>query len=210
MRLVLLGKPLSGKGTQAELLSQKLHIRTFSVGEILRKEIEKKTKLGKNAQKYMEKGKLVPDSIILPLVKKYLPQKGFILDGFPRDLVQAEALEKMRSIDFVIDVHCPQSLLLKRATSRRECLGCGKIYGLEFPTQKKGVCDHCQGKLVQRKDDRESTVRKRLLVYDKQTKPLIAFYKKKGLYRKVSGQKDVAFVQKQIFQILASKNKRIK
>jgi len=206
MELVLLGKPLSGKGTQAELLSQKLKTPTFSVGEILRKEIQRKTRLGKEAQKYMEKGKLVPDRIILPLVRKHLPKKDFILDGFPRDLAQAEELERMRQIDFVIDVHCPQSLLLKRALSRKECVGCGRIYGLEFPAQKKGTCDSCQGKLVQRKDDTESTVRKRLLVYEKQTAPLIAYYKKKGLYRKVSGEKDVSFVQKQIFQIL--KNKR--
>lgn len=202
MKLVLLGKPLSGKGTQAQLLSKKLHIPVLSLGEILRKELEKKTALGKKAQGYMVQGKLVPDHLILPVLKKHLPKKNFLLDGFPRDIAQAEALEKISSIDFVIDVHCPESLLLKRATSRRECLGCGKVYGLQFPPQKKGICDSCPGKLVQRKDDQESTVRKRLLVYDKQTKPLIAFYKKKGLYHKVSGEQEVSFVQKEIMRIL--------
>ncbi len=210
MKFVLLGKPLSGKGTQAQLLSKKLKIPIISLGEIFRKELEKKTKLGKEAQVYMRKGKLVPDKLILPVLIKHLPKKSFILDGFPRNITQAEALEKIVSINFAIDVYCPQSLLLKRAGSRRECLGCGKIYGLEFPVKKKGICDNCQGKLRKRKDDKESTVRKRLKVYDKQTAPLISFYKKKGLYTRVSGEKGVSFVQKQILKIISSKNTKIK
>lgn len=207
MKLILLGKPLSGKGTQAEMLSKKLRVPVFSLGEILRREFEKKTALGRKAEKYMERGALVPETIILPLVKKHLPRKSFILDGFPRDLAQARYLETLTPLDIVIDVHCSNALIRKRTLARRSCTRCGKIYGLDVKEEKKGFCS-CGGHLERRKDDTVATVTKRLETYEKQTAPLITFYKKKKLYRKVSGERKIAFVQKEILGIL--KSERIK
>ncbi|MDP3728386.1 MAG: nucleoside monophosphate kinase [bacterium] len=189
MKLVLLGKPLSGKGTQAALLSRALDIPVLSFGALFRREVEKKSVLGKNVEEYMKKGKLVPNRFTFPLLQKYLPKKDFILDGFPRNLAQAKALEKMCSIDFVIDVHCSNRLIQKRIMARRSCPKCGKIYGLDVQPLTKGICA-CGARLIQRKDDTKAIVKKRLAVYTKQSAPLIAYYKHKKIYLQVSGEKN--------------------
>ena len=200
MKIILLGKPLSGKGTQAALLSKKLSIPHLSTGDLLREQLEKKTALGKKAKSYMDDGGLVPDSLVFSLLKKKLSlQKGFLLDGFPRDIVQAEALEKIVSVDLAIDVECSDRLIIKRTVSRRMCEKCGAIYGLDVRPRKKGICS-CGGKLFQRKDDNEKTIRKRLTVYNKESFPLISFYKKKKKYFSVSGDAPIADVQRKILR----------
>jgi len=181
MKLVLLGKPLSGKGTQAALLSKALDISVLSLGALFRREVEKKSVLGKKVEKYMKKGTLVPHSVTFPFLQKYLPKKDFILDGYPRNLAQAKALEKMCSLDFVIDVHCSNRLIQKRIMARRSCPKCGKIYGLDVHPPKEGICS-CGATLIQRKDDTKAIVQKRLAVYTKQSASLISYYKHKGIY----------------------------
>src|SRR3989344_5488445 len=168
MKLVLLGKPLSGKGTQAALLSKALDISVLSLGALFRREVEKKSVLGKKVEKYMKKGTLVPHSVTFPFLQKYLPKKDFILDGYPRNLAQAKALEKMCSLDFVIDVHCSNRLIQKRIMARRSCPKCGKIYGLA--------------------------------VYPKQSASLISYYKHKGIYLQVSGEKNRYSLTKNILK----------
>ncbi len=200
MKLILLGKPLSGKGTQAEFLSIKLNIKHVSTGELLRTEIKRKTDLGGKIAPLLAKGKLVPDIITFSVLKKNLPKKNFILDGFPRNLKQEKLLEKITNIDLVVDIACSDRTILKRAKSRFSCEKCGAIYGLNFPPKKKGICNTCKKELIRRPDDEPSTVKERLEVYRKLTFPLIDFYKKKKIYFFANGEKDVIKVQKQIIQ----------
>ena len=204
MRLVLLGKPLSGKGTQARFLSQKIKIPTFSLGDILRKECKNKTVLWKKIEPNITKGKLVSDMIILPLLQEYLPKKNFILDGYPRNTAQAKKLDRFCSLDLVIDIHCSNGIILRRIRARETCLHCGRIYGLDIPPKKKGICDFCKKKLVHRTDDTLKTVKKRLQVYTKETKPLIQFYQKKDIYFKVNGGWNIALIQKRILRKIES------
>ncbi|HIH15567.1 MAG TPA: nucleoside monophosphate kinase [Nanoarchaeota archaeon] len=199
MKLVLLGKPLSGKGTQAALLSKALDISVLSLGALFRREVEKKSVLGKKVEKYMKKGTLVPHSVTFPFLQKYLPKKDFILDGYPRNLAQAKALEKMCSLDFVIDVHCSNRLIQKRIMARRSCPKCGKIYGLDVHPPKEGICS-CGATLIQRKDDTKAIVQKRLAVYTKQSASLISYYKHKGIYLQVSGEKNRYSLTKNILK----------
>lgn len=200
MKLVFLGKPLSGKGTQASLLSTKLRIPHISTGELLRTEVQKKTTLGKKVAPLLAQGILVPDMLIFSVLKKQLPKKGFILDGFPRDLVQAKLLENIVHIDLVVDVLCPDRTILKRAISRMSCTMCGSVYGLNKVPKKKESCDHCQGKLIRRRDDSPATVKKRLLLYQKETQKLIHFYKTQKTYFSVHGEDPVTKVQKEIIR----------
>lgn len=204
MKIVFLGKPLSGKGTQASLISEKLHIPHISTGDLLRKEVERKTIIGKKISPLLRQGKFVPDRLMFSLLKKGLPKKSFILDGFPRDLVQAKTLEKVTKIDLVVDVFCSDKTILKRAGSRTSCERCGKIYGLNVQAKKKGICDHCKGKLIRRADDGAATVQKRLQLYRKETKQLIPFYKTQKSYFPVRGEDPIAKVQNKILQKIES------
>ena len=150
-------------------------------------------------EKYMKKGTLVPHSVTFPFLQKYLPKKDFILDGYPRNLAQAKALEKMCSLDFVIDVHCSNRLIQKRIMARRSCPKCGKIYGLDVHPPKEGICS-CGATLIQRKDDTKAIVQKRLAVYTKQSASLISYYKHKGIYLQVSGEKNRYSLTKNILK----------
>ncbi len=197
MRLVLLGAPGAGKGTQAKKLVEKYDIPQISTGDILRKAVADGTPLGKEAKSYMNKGELVPDSVVIGLVKERLAQddckKGYILDGFPRNTAQAETLdnvlEAMNSpITIALSVDVDKNDLMKRLTGRRTCKGCQQMYNIHFsPSKKEGVCDKCGGELYQRDDDKEETIKNRLDIYEKATAPLIEYYGNKGVLKSVEG-----------------------
>jgi adenylate kinase len=197
MNLILLGPPGSGKGTQAQKIAEQYHIPQISTGDILRGAVKERTPLGVEAQGYMDRGKLVPDEVVVGIVRERLMapdcKKGFILDGFPRTLPQAEALdatlgEMKREIDHVISIEVDNEELLRRLTGRRTCRNCATMYHVIFnPPAKEGICNVCGGELYQRDDDQEATIRARLQVYEDQTAPLIAYYNKKGLLRPIKG-----------------------
>ena len=207
MRLVLLGPPGAGKGTQAKLLQEHFHIPQISTGDILRQAVNAGTKLGKEAKTYMNRGELVPDTLIIDIVDERLAaedaQQGFLLDGFPRTVPQAEAFEKMLkkqnlALDAVIDLIVPRDELLARLTGRRTCKQCGHMYHTKFnPPANKDVCDECGAELYQRPDDREDTVAARMEVYEKQTEPLREYFRQKGSLRLVDGSRssDEVFAQ---------------
>ena len=212
MNIILLGGPGAGKGTQAKLIVEKYGIPQISTGDMLREAVKQGTELGKKAKEYMDKGELVPDEIVIGIVKERLKQpdceKGFILDGFPRTIAQAEALDKMleelgKKIDAVINIHVPEEEIIKRIVNRRTCKKCGAIYHLIYsPPKEPNKCDKCGGELYQRDDDKEETVRERLRVYREQTEPLIEYYKKKGILYNVDGTKDINGVFEEIKSIL--------
>lgn len=197
MKLVFLGAPGAGKGTQAKKLVEKYAIPQISTGDLLRAAVAAGTALGKEAKSYMDKGELVPDRVVLGMVEERLKQddckKGYILDGFPRNTAQAEALDKMLSslnmpLDAAVSVDVPFDDLMKRLTGRRTCKACGQMYNVYFnPPQKTGICDKCGGELFQRDDDKEETIKKRLDVYNAQTAPLFDYYKSKGILKSVAG-----------------------
>ncbi|TLZ50618.1 MAG: adenylate kinase [Methanobacteriota archaeon] len=192
MKLVLLGPPGAGKGTQAVRLAEHFGVPHISTGDILRRQVAEKTDLGKKAERYVRAGKLVPDDVVIEMVRKRLKQKdaqkGFILDGFPRTREQAEALDKMVKADRALLLFLDPEDLIKRSTGRRVCENCESVYHLlTNPPKEPGFCDRCGGKLIVREDDREETVRHRIQVYDEQTKPLISFYKEKGILVQVYG-----------------------
>jgi len=215
MNIVFLGPPGAGKGTQAKILVEKYEIPQVSTGDMLREHRAKGTELGKKAQEYMDKGQLVPDEIILSMVKERLSQpdcqKGFILDGFPRTVAQAEALDKLLSemgkkLDFALALIVPDDLLVERLTGRRTCKSCGMMYHIKYkPPKVEGKCDVCEGELYQRPDDNEETVRNRLKVYHEQTAPLIEYYKNKGILREIDGSKSIEEITQQIISILEGK-----
>jgi adenylate kinase len=208
MDVILLGPPGSGKGTQALKMSERYRIPQISTGDILRSAVKAKTPLGVEARQYMDQGKLVPDEVVVGLVRDRLKaadcRNGFILDGFPRTIPQAEALEAtlkgmQRAIDHVVSIEVGNDELIKRLTGRRTCRSCGAMYHLIFgPSKREGVCDKCGGELYQREDDKEETIRARLQVYEKQTAPLIAYYRSKGLLRTIDGVGGV----EEIFQMI--------
>ena len=212
MNLILLGAPGAGKGTQAKIIMERYGIPQISTGDMLREAVAKGTELGKKAKEFMTQGILVPDEIVIGIVRERLAQKdcenGFILDGFPRTLAQAEALDKMlgemgKKIDAVINVNVPEEEVVKRIVHRRTCKKCGAIYHLIYsPPKKPGICDKCGGELYQRDDDKEETVRERFRVYRKNTEPLIDYYKKKGVLYDVDGTKDIEGVKKEVLGIL--------
>lgn len=212
MRLVLLGAPGAGKGTQAKKLIEKYGIPQISTGDLLRAAVAAGTPLGKEAKSYMDKGELVPDSVVLGMVEERLKQddckKGYILDGFPRNVVQAEALDKMlnglaMSLDAALSVDVPFDDLMKRLTGRRTCKSCGQMYNIYFnPPKKEGVCDKCGGELFQRDDDKEETIKKRLEVYNSQTAPLIEYYGKKGILKSVNGTGSIDDIFSNICKVL--------
>jgi len=197
MRLVLLGAPGAGKGTQAKKLIEKYGIPQISTGDLLRAAVAAGTPLGKEAKSVMDKGELVPDRVVLGMVEERLKQddckKGYILDGFPRNTAQAQALDTMlgalsMQLKAALSVDVPFDDLMKRLTGRRTCKACGQMYNIYFnPPGKDGACDKCGGDLFQRDDDKEETIKKRLEVYNSQTAPLIDYYGNKGILKSVSG-----------------------
>lgn len=197
MRLILLGAPGAGKGTQAEMLMKLYNIPTISTGNIFREHISNNTQLGQQAKRYMDEGHLVPDELVIELVKDRLTQDdcetGMILDGFPRTIPQAEALDLMLSelgmpIEHVVDVEVPDEVIIERMAGRTVCPSCGASYHRLHKIEKvAGNCDLCSASLIQREDDKAETVKKRLEVYHAQTKPLIAFYEKQGKVLEIDG-----------------------
>lgn len=197
MNLILLGAPGAGKGTHAEILSKKLSIPTISTGNIIRDALKSGTEMGLRAKSYTESGKLVPDEVVIGIIRERLAKddcgNGFILDGFPRTIPQAEALDDMGvKIDRVIDIEVTEDLIMRRLSGRRVCENCGAPYNIYNKKPKvEGVCDLCSGTLVQRKDDEPKTVKARLQVYHEQTEPLKDYYKKQGKLRTVNGQDNI-------------------
>ena len=198
MKLILLGAPGAGKGTQAEVICDHLSIPAISTGNIIRAALKAQTEMGLKAKDYIEKGLLVPDDVVIGIIQDRLREddckNGFILDGFPRTVPQAEALDRMGvKIDLVIDIEVPDEKIATRMSGRRVCATCGASYHTLYKQPKtEGVCDKCGGALSQRKDDEAQTVLERLRVYHEQTEPLIAFYRAKGTLRVVEGQEEVA------------------
>jgi len=194
MKLMFLGAPGAGKGTQAEIVSEKYSIPAISTGALLREAMANGTELGTLAKKYVDSGSLVPDEVIIGIVNERLSEKdcanGYILDGFPRNVSQAEALDKMGiKLDLVVNIHVSDERIIKRMSGRRVCKECGKSYHVESsPSKVEGICDACGGELIIRKDDDPAVVKHRLDVYHEQTEPLIDYYFKKGVLVTVEGQ----------------------
>jgi adenylate kinase len=208
-RIIFLGPPGAGKGTQAERLAEDLKIKKISTGDILREAVAKGTELGQRAKSYMERGELVPDEIILGIIEEAINyEEGFILDGFPRNINQAKALDEMLSrkglnITHVIFLDVPDEEIIKRIAYRRVCLNCGAVYNLIFnPPKEDETCNNCGSKLVQREDDREEVVRKRLEVYRDSTEALIRIYEERGVLRKIDGLGDREEVFRRIREAL--------
>lgn len=198
MNIIFLGAPGAGKGTQAEKVAEKLSIPTVSTGNIIREALKNGTEMGLKAKEFIEAGKLVPDEVVIGIIKERLSaddcKNGFILDGFPRTIPQAEALDAMGIvIDKVIDIEVADEAIAKRMAGRRVCLKCGATYHLEYKKSKvEGICDSCGDELVQRKDDAPETVLERLKIYHNETEPLKDYYSGTGKLRIVEGQEEVA------------------
>jgi adenylate kinase len=215
MRLVLLGAPGAGKGTQAKKLIDKYGIPQISTGDLLRAAVAAGTQLGKEAKSFMDRGELVPDKVVLGMVQERLGQddckKGYILDGFPRNTVQAEALDTMlkglnMSLNAALSVDVPKEDLMKRLTGRRTCGSCNQMYNVYFsPSKKEGVCDKCGSQLFQRDDDKEETIKRRLDVYEAQTAPLIDYYRKAGILKSVSGAGSIDAIFNEVCSVLEGK-----
>ncbi len=215
VRVVLLGPPGAGKGTQAKWLQERFEACQVSTGDILRKAVAEQTPLGKQAAAYINRGALVPDSLIVDLVAERLKEKdcdkGFVLDGFPRTISQAESLEeilkKMRlALDCVLSVQVPHRVIVERLAGRRTCKGCGALYHLTLdPPSKEGVCDRCGGELYQRDDDREETITARLKVYEAQTAPLVNYYRERGMLREIDSVGKVDEIRSRVLQALGDR-----
>ena len=208
MKLILLGPPAAGKGTQADRLSERFDIPSISTGEMIRSEIARDTKLGREAAKLINGGNLVPDKVIIGMIKAGIAEddckNGFILDGFPRTVVQAEAAESLGiEIDKVICITAPDSEIVRRISGRRICEDCGEGYHMIYDRpEKEGVCSKCGGKLICRDDDTEETVKVRLSVYHEKTEPLIKYYAKKGLLVEVASQEKIEDTTALMFKLL--------
>lgn len=212
MKVILLGPPGAGKGTQAKQISTKYNIPHISTGDIFRKNISEKTPLGIKAKEYMDSGLLVPDELTINIVKNRLDQEdcknGFLLDGFPRTVQQAEALDlflnnKNDKIDTALLIDVPKDSILERMTGRRVCPSCGASYHMIFnPPKVEGKCDVCKSDVIQRKDDSEATVKERLDVYERQTEPLVQYYKSRNVLSVVDGSKNIDIVFEDITTIL--------
>ncbi len=215
MKLILLGAPGVGKGTQAKLIMNTFNIPQISTGDILRNEVQAQSDLGKKVKKILDSGELVPDDTILEIIKKRLARpdckKGFILDGFPRTIPQARGLHSILEIPEreelkVIEIFVPEDEIILRLTSRRICSNCGKVYNVIFnPPPADGHCTKCEGKIIQRDDDREDTIQNRLKVYREQTEPVISYYQDKNIFYQVNGLQPVKAVFTDIRNILLNK-----
>ena len=214
MKIIMLGAPGAGKGTQAKKIAAKYEIPHISTGDIFRANIKEGTELGKKAKTYMDQGLLVPDELVVDLVVDRVQQddckKGYILDGFPRTIPQAEALTEAlkklgEKVDFAINVEVPDENIVKRMSGRRACVSCGSTYHIVYnPTKVEGVCDKCGNELILREDDKPETVKKRLDVYHEQTQPLIEYYTNEGVLVEVDGTKDMKDVFSAIVDILGA------
>jgi adenylate kinase len=212
LKIIMLGAPGAGKGTQAKKIAAKYSIPHISTGDIFRANIKNNTELGQKAKTYMDKGELVPDELVVDLIMDRFKEpdcaNGYVLDGFPRTIPQAEALDKAlnaqnESVDYAINVEVPDENIINRMSGRRACVGCGATYHIQFnPTKVEGVCDVCGEKLILRDDDKPETVKNRLSVYHEQTQPLIDYYAKKSILAEVDGTKDMEDVFNAIVEIL--------
>ena len=212
MKIIMLGAPGAGKGTQAKLIAEKYGVPHISTGDIFRANIKNGTELGKEAKEYMDKGLLVPDELTVRLLLDIVAQddckNGYVLDGFPRTIPQAEVLDKELtklgdSVDFAVDVDVPDENIIRRMSGRRACLNCGATYHIvNIPPKKEGICDVCGSELVLRDDDQPETVKNRLKVYHEQTQPLIEYYTGKGVLRTVDGTLPMEEVFDAIVKIL--------
>ena len=212
MKIIMLGAPGAGKGTQAKKIAEKYSIPHISTGDIFRANIKNGTELGKKAKTYMDQGLLVPDELVVDLVVDRVNQEdcsnGYVLDGFPRTIPQAEALDKAltdlgQKMDYAVNVEVPDDNIVNRMSGRRACVDCGATYHMVYaPTEKEGICDKCGGKLIQRKDDAPETVKSRLEVYHKETEPLKAFYAERGLLKTVENQPTVEANSQAILRVL--------
>lgn len=212
MKIIMLGAPGAGKGTQAKRIADKWQIPHISTGDIFRANIKNGTELGTEAKKYMDRGALVPDELTVKILLDRVAQEdckdGYVLDGFPRTIPQAEVLDEAltklgESIDYAVNVDVPDENIVNRMSGRRACVSCGATYHVVFaPTKEEGICDRCGKELILRDDDRPETVKKRLSVYHEQTQPLIDYYAGKNILRTVDGTKDMEEVFKDITAIL--------
>ena len=212
MKIIMLGAPGAGKGTQAKMIADKYSVPHISTGDIFRANIKNGTELGKKAKEFMDKGQLVPDELTVEILLDRVAQddckNGYVLDGFPRTIPQADVLDKELTklgdkVDFAINVDVPDENIIRRMSGRRACLKCGATYHIEhIPPKQEGICDTCGSELVQRDDDKPETVKNRLSVYHEQTQPLIDYYTKKNILKTVDGTKDMQEVFNEITGIL--------
>ncbi len=207
IKLILLGAPGSGKGTQAKFITEKYNIPQISTGDLLRNAVKDQTEVGKKAKVFMDEGKLVPDKLVLELLEARLAEPdceaGFILDGYPRNIAQATDLERITEIDLVINIEVDFNLLVERITGRRTCKTCGAIYHIIYsPPKRKALCNNCSGELYQRDDDTEETVKKRLKTYETQTKPLIEYFLKKGKLRTLVSDSTIDMMRRKVESLL--------
>jgi adenylate kinase len=212
VNLILLGPPGAGKGTQAQRLVERLKLPQISTGDLLRAAVRDGTDLGRQAKEYMQRGELVPDSVVVLMLKKRMQaddcRTGCILDGFPRAVTQAEILEgvfseQARSLNHVVSIEVPEEELVRRLTGRRSCPKCGAMFHVMFsPPEKEGVCDKCDGELITRADDNEETIRNRIAVYREQTEPLKKYYEEKGLLRPIDGTGTPKDIEEKIAKVI--------
>lgn len=212
MRIVLLGPPGSGKGVQGELIKNRLGIPRISTGDMFREAIQKQTSEGKEVKHYMDAGQLVPDDVVIRVVRARLDEsdcmKGFILDGFPRTVLQGEALDTIllhlnSKLNFVVSLEVPYDIIVGRLTSRRVCASCGKVYNVQTaPPPSNNICPVCKGTIIQRDDDKEATIRKRLEVYERQTTPLKSFYRTQGNLFEIDGTGTVESIHQSIVKVV--------
>ena len=212
MNLVFLGLPGAGKGTQAVLLAEKYNIPHISTGDMFREAVKQETELGKKAKEYMDAGELVPDQVTIGIVRERLAQddcrRGFILDGFPRTIAQAEALEEVlqelnRELDLALLIDVPEEELVERLTGRRVCQNCGATYHVKFdPPEVEGICDECGGRLEQRDDDKPETVKKRLEVNREKTEKMVNFYSSRGILTEIDARGEIEDIQDKIIRLI--------
>jgi adenylate kinase len=208
LKIVILGPPGSGKGTQTERLCAELGFTKISTGDLLREAVRAGTPLGIKAKGFMDAGKLTPNDLVMELIREKLKniKGGVILDGFPRNLEQAEMLDKITKVDMAIDLVVNEDKLVKRLTMRRICKDCNSVFHLEFnPPKAAGKCDKCGGELYQRSDDTEKTVRERLRVYKESTLPLTEYYAKKGILKRIEGEGDISEIYRRIVKAINAK-----